>query len=130
MTQTVIMITNPSDYADEITANEAPRKVLCECVCVCVCQLGLTAVVAEALVADLPQPLEALVEVSHLLLQVRVPLVQHVLLGVALRWRDHVLVDFCRRDKQTTISDEEEESRRLPTEVLFRRGIIRRRREG
>lgn len=66
------------------------------CVCVCARPLWLTAVFAETLVADLPQALEALVEISHLLLQVCVLLVQHVLLGVALHWRDHVLVDFCR----------------------------------
>lgn len=65
------------------------------CVCMCVRPLWLTAAFAETLVADLAQALKALVEVAHLLLQVRVLLVQHVLLGVALRRGDHVLVDLC-----------------------------------
>jgi len=59
--------------------------------CVCVC---LTAVLGEALVADLAEALEGPAEVPHLLLQVRVFLVQHVFLGVALQGRDLVLVYF------------------------------------
>lgn len=62
--------------------------------CVCVV-LSLTAVFSEALVAELTEALEALVEVSHFLLQVCVLLVQHMLFGVALQGRDHILVDFC-----------------------------------
>lgn len=58
-----------------------------------------TAVFSEALVAELAEALEALVEVSHFLLQLRVLLVQHVLLGVTLQGRDHVLVALCG-DKQ------------------------------
>lgn len=57
--------------------------------------LSLTAVFSEALVAELTEALEALVEVSHFLLQVCVLLVQHMLFGVALQGRDHILVDFC-----------------------------------
>ena len=64
------------------------------CVCVCVCGVSLTAVCREAFAADLAEALEALVQVTHLLLQVRVLLVQHVLLGVALQSRDLILVDF------------------------------------
>lgn len=62
--------------------------------CVCVV-LPLTTVFGEALVAELTEALEALVEVSHFLLQVCVLLVQHMLFGVALQGRDHILVDFC-----------------------------------
>lgn len=62
--------------------------------------LVLTAVLSEALVADLTKPLKALVQVPHLLLQLGVFLVQRVLFGVTFEGRDHVLVDFCR-DKQS-----------------------------
>ena len=63
--------------------------------CVYFLSLSLTAVFGEALVAELTEALEALVEVSHFLLQVRVLLVQRVLFGVALQGRDHILVYFC-----------------------------------
>lgn len=70
---------------------------MCTRVGVCVfVSLQLTTVFAETLVADLPEALEALVEVSHFLLQVRVLLVQHMLFGVALQRGDHVLVYFCQ----------------------------------
>lgn len=74
----------------------AGKESVCVCECECAPPLWLTAAFAETLVADLAQALKALVEVLHLLLQVRVLLVQHVLLGVALRRGDHVLVDLCR----------------------------------
>lgn len=56
---------------------------------------ALTAVLGEALVAEFTEALEALVQIPHLLLQVHVFLVQHVLFGVALQRRNHVLVHFC-----------------------------------
>lgn len=56
----------------------------------------LTAVCSEALVAEFAQAFEAVVDVPHFLLQVRVLLVQLGLFGVPLQWGDHVLVDFCR----------------------------------
>ena len=65
------------------------------CVCVCVCFLLLTTVFGEALVAELAEAFEALVEVSHFLLQVRVLLLQLVLFDIALQRRDHILVYFC-----------------------------------
>ncbi len=68
---------------------------MCVCVCARFLSLSLTAVFSEALVAELTEALKALVEVSHFLLQVRVLLVQHVLFGVALQGRDHILVYFC-----------------------------------
>lgn len=55
----------------------------------------LTAIFSEALVAELTEALEALVEVFHFLLQLRVFLLQHVLFGITLQGRDHVLVYFC-----------------------------------
>lgn len=45
--------------------------------------------------ADLAEALEAVVEVSHFVLQLRVLLLQHVLFGVALQGGDHILVYFC-----------------------------------
>lgn len=62
-------------------------------VCMCVC-FSLTAVFSEALVAQLTEAIEALVQISHFLLQVHVLLVQHVLFGVALQGGDHILVYF------------------------------------
>lgn len=58
-------------------------------------EFWLTAVLGEALVAELTQSLKAVVQIPHPLLQVRVLLVQLGLFGVPLQWRDHVLVDFC-----------------------------------
>lgn len=63
--------------------------------------LSLTAVFGEALVAELAETLEALVEASHFLLQVRVLLVKYMLFSVALRRGDDVLVDFCGADEGT-----------------------------
>lgn len=60
----------------------------------CVCFLLLTAVFSEALVAELAEALEALVDVSHFLLQVRVLLLQLVLFDIPLQGRDHILVYF------------------------------------
>lgn len=68
---------------------------MCVCECVCVRFLSLTAVFGEALVAELTEAVETLVQVSHFLLQVCVLLMQHVLFGVALQGRDHILVYFC-----------------------------------
>lgn len=60
----------------------------------------LTTVLGEALVAESAQSLEAVVEIPHPLLQVRVLLVQLGLFGVPLQWRDHILVDFCSWEKK------------------------------
>lgn len=54
----------------------------------------LTAVWRETLVADFAEALEAVVEVSHFLLQLSVLVLQQVLFGVALHGGDHVFVDF------------------------------------
>lgn len=43
---------------------------------------------------DLAQALEAMIQVLHLLLQLGVLLMDHVLLHVALQGRDHILMDF------------------------------------
>ncbi len=59
------------------------------------CVFSLTTVFSESLMADLTESLEALVKISHFLLQVCVLLVQHMLFDVTLQGRDHVLVDFC-----------------------------------
>lgn len=56
---------------------------------------SLTAVLCEALMAEFTQALEAVVDVLHFLLQVRVLLVQLVLFGVPLQWGDQILVYFC-----------------------------------
>lgn len=56
---------------------------------------SLTAVFCEALVAEFTQALEAMVDVLHFLLQVRVLLVQLLLFGVPLQWGDQILVYFC-----------------------------------
>lgn len=61
----------------------------------CVCFSCLTAIFTEALVAELTEALKALVEVSHFVLQLCVLLLQHVLFGITLQGRDHVLVYFC-----------------------------------
>lgn len=56
---------------------------------------SLTAVFCEALMAEFTQALEAVVDVLHFLLQVRVLLVQLFLFGVPLQWGDQILVYFC-----------------------------------
>lgn len=58
------------------------------------CFSFLTAVLREALMADFTEALEAVVEVSHLLLQLSVLLLQHVLFSIALYRGDDVLVNL------------------------------------
>lgn len=55
----------------------------------------LTTVLAEALVAELLQTLQALLQLPHPQLQLHVLLLQNVLFGVAFQARDYILLDFC-----------------------------------
>lgn len=65
-------------------------------------RVSLTSSGAVALVADLPQAVEALVDAPEPVLQLHVPAVQHVPLDVAhIRGADDVFLNFCGRGDRT-----------------------------